>query len=131
MDLARRILRVDGHVAKTQRARFVALNDVAMQVLEDWRASCLVESDLVFASPVTRRPFDNIASSWRNLVKDAGIERFRFHDLRHTFASRLVMAGVELYTVGQLLGHQSLETTQRYAHLSPRHEAAAVATLVR
>jgi len=125
VDLERRILRVDGLTTKTQQTRFVPLNDVAMRVLQDWMASNIGEGDYVFTSRATGGPFDNIDSSWRGILADAEIERFRFHDLRHTFASRLVMAGVELYTVGQLLGHQCLETTQRYAHLSPRHEAMA------
>jgi len=58
--------------------------------------------------------------------KRAGIVDLRFHDLRHTFASHLVMAGVGLKTVQELLGHKSFEMTLRYAHLSPEHKKTAL-----
>lgn len=61
--------------------------------------------------------------------KKAGVKNFRWHDLRHTFCSRLVMAGVDLRTVQELAGHKSILMTQRYAHLSPGHQRAAVMAL--
>jgi site-specific recombinase XerD len=63
-------------------------------------------------------------------LKDANINDYTWHCNRHTFASRLVMAGVDLRTVGELLGHKSLSMTMRYAHLAPAHNAAAVDRLV-
>jgi integrase len=58
--------------------------------------------------------------------KRAGILDFHFHDLRHTIASQLIMAGVDIATVKELLGHKSLFMTMRYAHLAPAHKVKAV-----
>jgi len=57
------------------------------------------------------------------------LDDVRFHDLRHTFASHLVMAGVDLTTVKELLGHKFTKMTERYSHLSPKHKANAVRVL--
>ena len=71
----------------------------------------------------------DVKKSFRTAMKKAEIEDFCFHDLRHTFASHLVMAGVPLLTVAELLGHKSIEMTKRYSHLSPNHKATAVRML--
>jgi len=66
---------------------------------------------------------------WEAAVRDAKLEDFHWHDLRHTFASRCVMAGVDLRTLAQLLGHKTLQMVLRYSHLSQSHELAAVERL--
>jgi len=62
-------------------------------------------------------------------VKDSGIAHFNWHDLRHSFISRLVMAGVDLRTVQELAGHKTIAMTCRYSHLAPSHVSAAVEKL--
>lgn len=64
---------------------------------------------------------------WEELLKQAGINDFRVHDLRHSFASLGVSAGLSLPVIGGLLGHASPQTTQRYAHLIEESAAAAAA----
>jgi len=74
-------------------------------------------------------PHRDFRTTFRQIVRKAGIEDFRFHDLRHRFASRLVMAGVDLPTVQALMGHKNVTMTMRYTHLSANHKQQAVALL--
>jgi integrase len=76
-------------------------------------------------------PAKDIRSGFDAAVARAGIKDFRFHDLRHTFGSHLVMQGVDLRTVQQLMGHKEVKMTMRYSHLSPEHVQEAVGKLDR
>ncbi len=70
-----------------------------------------------------------VYDAFKNVCEETGIRDFKFHDLRHTFASYLVMSGVDLVTVKELMGHTGINMTLRYAHLAPEHKAQAVAKL--
>jgi integrase len=74
----------------------------------------------------TAKAFDNVHRSFTSACKRAKIRDFHFHDLRHCFASHLVMAGIDITTVKELLGHKTLTMTLRYAHLAPSHKVKAV-----
>ena len=122
-------LTVRGTMAKSGRTRHIPLNADALAVVKGWRDQSPETGGLVFPAKNGGR-FNNVRRSWMGVLKAAAIERFRWHDLRHTFASRLAMAGVDLNTVRELLGHSDYQMTLRYAHLAPEHKAAAVARLV-
>lgn len=137
-DLGTRLLTVRGEGAKSKQTRYVPLNDTAHAALQSWADHCQAEAEaeaevdtdldgLVF--PGKAGVLDNVTKSWTSLLKTAGINDFRWHDLRHHFASRLVQNGVDLNTVRELMGHADIKMTLRYSHLAPEHRAAAVARI--
>jgi integrase len=130
VDLVGAQLTVRGAGAKSGQTRHVPLNSEAVAVLTAWRASATPGYVFPGRADGENGRLDNITKAWLHAVKAAKLETFRFHDLRHTFASKLVMAGVDLNTVRELLGHATLKMTLRYAHLAPEHKAAAVQKLV-
>lgn len=83
----------------------------------------------VFRSAKTREPLENGRHWFDDAVAEAGLKNFRWHDLRHTFASRLRMKGAPLEDIADLLGHKSLAMTRRYAHLGPNKLHAVVSLL--
>lgn len=128
IDFDKKILSVSGEYAKSSKTRHIPLNDEAFNVLLQWKEIAL-SKNLVFESKVGNQ-FNNVRKSWLNLLKMAEIKSFRWHDMRHHFASKLVMCTVDLNTVRELLGHSDLKMTLRYAHLAPEHKAQAVAKLL-
>jgi len=129
VDLAGARLTVQGYGTKSGQTRYVPLNAEAVDVLTTWKPATCEPTARVFPGD-EGAALDTIKTAWGKLMATAAIAGFRFHDLRHTFASKLVMAGVDLNTVRELLGHADLKMTLRYAHLAPEHKAAAVAKLV-
>ena len=97
-------------------------------MLKKWKAQG-DGSGWAFPNPNTGHLIQKVRRSWPSLLVSAEIQDFRFHDLRHDFASRLVMAGVDLYRVRDLLGHASIQMTERYSHLAPAALAEAVEVL--
>ncbi len=130
VDLAGASLTIRGAGAKNGQTRYVPLNSEAIDVLTTWQQADGDHGEYVFAGREEGEPLDDVKKAWQPVLKAAAIDGFRFHDLRHTFASKLVMAGVDLNTVRELLGHSDIKMTLRYAHLAPEHKASAVAKLV-
>lgn len=105
---------------KNGTLRVLALNRLAVQVLKSLPQGA--PGELVFPNVNAA----HLSVYTRRIFASVGIKDASFHSLRHTAASWLVMEGLDLYAVGQILGHKTPRMTQRYAHLSPGYMAAAV-----
>ena len=114
------------HDTKNNERRDIPMDETVKTALKEMER----KSEHVFCNE-EGEGFVRLQSSFEGALEKCGIEDFRFHDLRHTFASNLVMAGEDLNTVRELLGHKDLTMTLRYAHLSPNHKTRAVNVLDR
>lgn len=121
-----RLVTVEAAYSKNGEARSVPISLRLTQILEPIRIAAL--NAPVFLNG-DGKPYRDVTTSFNSAVRRAGILDFTFHDLRHTFASRLVMRGVDLTTVKELMGHKHIHMTLRYAHLSPGHKHSAIAVL--
>jgi len=111
---------------KNHERRDIPMNDTVKAILKGMEGN----GQYFFCSE-DGRPFGDVRRSFETALRKSAIEDFRFHDLRHTFASNLVMAGEDLNTVRELLGHKDLTMTLRYAHLAPNLKKKAVDVLDR
>jgi len=128
VDLARKLVTVKN--TKNGEMRYIPVSDALADVLKNRRARNSDNYPYVFGNLSGERYRRFTISHWfSQLVKKAGINNFRFHDLRHTFASHLVMAGADIMTVKELLGHKTLTMTLRYSHLSPNFKRQAIELL--
>ncbi|MCA9452559.1 MAG: site-specific integrase [Nitrospira sp.] len=124
VDLKQGVIRLTH--TKNGEARDIPINETVRSVLEGLRTR--IDVSWVFHDEEGHQ-FKDTRKRFEWACKQAKITDFHFHDLRHTFASWLVMRGTPIVTVGELLGHKSLAMTMRYAHLSPAHKAEAVRSL--
>ena len=121
----RKTINKSSHTVYGKTPKTIPLSNEARAVLEKWRQQT-DGNGLVFHNPKTGGRLRSIYKVWLELLEDAEIEGFRFHDLRHTFASKLVMGGVDLNTVRELMCHSDIAMTLIYAHLSPGHMEQAI-----
>ncbi|MFK0572529.1 tyrosine-type recombinase/integrase [Endozoicomonas sp.] len=98
---------------KSAQTRTIPLHQKVDEALRAWLDDH-PSDDLVFASPKTGGRFDNIKTAWNNLMTQAELNNVVFHTLRHTFGTRLALKRVDLETIRDLMGHESIETTQKY-----------------
>jgi integrase len=117
------------HVTQTKidEDRDVPMNEMLMNEL---MAHCAnLTTDHLFVWPRTGKPIDDLKTSFTRACEKAKIEDLRFHDLRHTAATRMAEAGVDPFTIAEILGHKNITTTARYSHATASAKRRAVAAL--
>jgi excisionase family DNA binding protein len=123
IDLEKRLIRVVN--TKSGRNRIIPVNDVLFEALSGMEKG----SDYLFPNPGTGKPYRTVRRSFETACRREKIKGLRFHDLRHTFASRLVERGVDIVRVKELLGHSSVKITERYTHSNQEERKRAVELL--
>lgn len=123
VDLYRQALVI--HDTKNNERRRLPIKGHALQVMKDWAKVRRIDTALVFPATNPKNPLE-FKKAWANALEAAGINDFRFHDLRHTAASYLAMNGATLAEIAEILGHKTLAMVKRYAHLTEEHTSSVI-----
>ncbi len=110
---------------KNDESRQIPINKLLQETLNSVKYSSQKENVFTYKG----KPIQDIKTAFNAALRRSGLDKFVFHDLRHTFASNLVMNGVDIKTVQELLGHKSIMMTMRYSHPTPDHKKQAVNSL--
>jgi integrase len=140
IDFESRFFRIRKSIDKRGVDNFIPLNKLAYSILVEWAKHYIHKFSVkyfkkkkdawIFPSPLDpANQITSIRKSWTNIIKKANIDDFRFYDLRHDFASKIMMKTGNIYMVSQLLNHKQIETTKRYAHLMDKSKVLAVECL--
>jgi integrase len=120
--------RVVFQATKNGETRGVALTGPALEAMSRLAKVRRIDSGLCFPRADGTAPVD-VRYAWKMALQEAGITGFRFHDLRHTFASYVAMQGASLVELAEVLGHKTLAMVKRYVHLTESHTTAVVSRM--
>jgi integrase len=126
ISLQAREIRIEN--TKSGRQRVVDINSLLFKQITELKAKA-ANCQYVFLNPKTGKPFTKLQKSFQGACRRARIKDLRFHDLRHTFASRLIERGVDIIRVKELLGHSTVKITERYTHSNREERKKAVELL--
>ena len=114
VDLERKVWLIP--TSKTGKARHVPLSQAAIDIIE--KLPRFKDCPWLLPNPKTKEPFTDIKNPWDSARKAAGLGNLHLHDLRHSAASFMINAGIDLFAVGRILGHADHQSTMRYSHLA-------------
>ena len=110
---------------KSGKSRKIPISSKMMKVLEEAKNG----TEYVFINKDTGLPYNDIKKSFHTVLKKAEIKDFRFHDFRHTAATRMLEKGADIRTVQEILGHSSVKVTERYTHTNAKSKKSAIELL--
>lgn len=110
---------------KSGKSRKIPISSKMMQVLKNSKN----DTEYVFINEETGMPYNDIKRSFHSVLKKADIDDFRFHDFRHTAATRMLEKGADIRTVQEILGHSSVSVTERYTHTNAQNKKSAIELL--
>lgn len=110
---------------KSGKSRKIPMSSKLMEVLNDVKNN----TEYVFINSSTGMPYNDIKRSFTSLLNKAEIKEFRFHDFRHTAATRMLEKGADIRTVQEILGHSSVSVTERYIHTNAKNKKSAIELL--
>jgi integrase len=110
---------------KSNKPRKIPMSGFVTDVLRSIKKT----GEFVFANPKTGKPISDLQTGFKAACRKAGISDLRFHDLRHTAATYMIIGGIDLVTVKEILGHATIQMTMRYAHPTPENKRHAVEVL--
>ncbi|BBL75061.1 tyrosine-type recombinase/integrase [Methylomagnum ishizawai] len=120
--------RITLHQTKNKERRVLPLSGHALELVRELAKVRSLNTTLLFPGRKPEQPVD-LRFAWVNALEQAGIQDFRFHDLRHSAASYLAMNGTSLNEIAEVLGHKTLQMVRRYAHLSEAHTGQVIASM--
>ncbi|HSB09673.1 MAG TPA: tyrosine-type recombinase/integrase [Blastocatellia bacterium] len=126
IDLARGCIRIPGEATKNGKPRNVPMNQVVRELVAARGGSIMRSDGLVFKNPRTDLALRDIKKGFVAACKDAKVEDFHFHDLRHTFGTRLADTGADPFVIAEIMGHSDLRMTKRYCHATDQRKQGAV-----
>ncbi|EKE02116.1 MAG: site specific recombinase [uncultured bacterium] len=127
MDLRNEYITLTKTMTKSKKKRTIPMTPVLIELFKELHKKRIVGIEYVFFNPKTLKPYNNVRKAWITLKKRAEIDLdFRIHDLRHSFATKLMDKNVNLGIIRELLGHSSLNVTQKYAHAKKESVRAAI-----
>jgi len=116
------------HQTKNEERRALPLTGHALDCVNKLAEIRRIDTNLLFPDEKGGKPVE-IRPAWERVLKETGIEDFKFHDLRHSAASYLAMNGASLAEIAEVLGHKTLQMVKRYSHLSEQHTASVVSKM--